>query len=123
MSHSRIVLVRDLAIFQVKLVLDGMKDLVLMPVTIGAAAVDIIFPGARPGHRFYAIMSLGERFDRWLNLFSASERADASQDGLFGLGGAGRGGRAVRSSLLGGLEEIMTRHADPDAKRERGRTT
>jgi hypothetical protein len=120
MSHSRIVLVRDLAIFQVKLVLDGMKDLVLMPVTIGAAAADIIFPGARPGHRFYAVMSVGERFDRWLNLFSASERADASKDGLFGMG---RGGRAGRNSLLGGLEEILTRPADPDTERERGRTT
>jgi hypothetical protein len=123
MSHSRIVLVRDLAIFQVKLVLDGMKDIVLMPVTIGAAAIDIIFPGARPGHRFYAIMSLGERFDRWLHLFSASERADASKDGLFGMGRAGRGGRAGRNSLLGGLEEILTRHADPETERERGRTT
>lgn len=123
MSHSRIVLVRDLAIFQVKLVLDGMKDLVLMPVTIGAAVFDIIFPGARPGHRFYAIMSLGERFDRWLNLFSASERADASKDGLFGMGRAARSGGVGRNSLLGGLEEILTRHADPDTERERGRTT
>ena len=114
MSHSRIVLLRDLAIFQVKLVLDGLKDIVLMPVTIAAAAVDIISPGVRPGHRFYAVMSLGERFDRWLNLFSASDRADASKDGLFG---TGRAGRAGRNSMLGGLEDILARHADPDSGR------
>lgn len=119
MSHSRVVLLRDLGIFQVKLVLDGMKDIVLMPVTIAAAAVDVIFPGARPGHRFYAVMSLGERFDRWLNLFSASDRADASKDGLFGMG---RGVRAGRDSMLGGLEEILARHTDAGTGRERGRT-
>jgi hypothetical protein len=101
MPHSKAVLLRDLTIFQVKLVLDGLKDVVLMPVTIGAAAIDILFPGPRPGHRFYRVMSLGERFDRWLNLFSASDRADASKDGLFGHG------RTGRSTMLDEVEEVL----------------
>lgn len=101
MSHSKTVLLRDLVIFQVKLFLDGMKDLVLMPLTIGAAGIDIVFPGRRPGHRFYLVMALGERFDRWLNLFSASDRADASKDGLLGRG------RAGRNTMLGGIEELL----------------
>lgn len=91
MSSQNVVLLRDLLIFQVKLVLDGLKDIVLMPVTIGAAAIDLLFPGPRPGHRFYMVMAVGERFDRWLNLFSASDRADASKDGLFGSRGTSRG--------------------------------
>jgi hypothetical protein len=98
MSHSRAVLLRDLMIFQVKLVLDGMKDIVLMPLTIGAAAVDIVFPGRVHGHRFYAVMSLGERFDRWLNLFSASDRADASKDGLF---------RKNAGGMIDGIEDLL----------------
>lgn len=101
MSHSKAVLLRDLMIFQVKLVLDGLKDVVLMPLTIGAAAVDIVFPGKVPGHRFYAVMSLGERFDRWLNLFSASDRADASKDGLFREGRRGAGG------MIGEIETLV----------------
>lgn len=101
MSHSKAVLLRDLVIFQVKLVMDGMKDLVLMPLTIGAAAIDIVFPGRRPGHRFYLVMALGERFDRWLNLFSASDRADASKDGLFGTG------RAGRNTMLGEIDDLL----------------
>lgn len=101
MSHSKAVLLRDLTIFQVKLVLDGMKDIVLMPLTIGAAAIDIVFPGARPGHRFYLVMALGERFDRWLNLFSASDRADASKDGLFGKG------RSGGNTMIGEIEEML----------------
>jgi hypothetical protein len=93
-------LIRDLIIFQVKLVLDGMKDVVLMPVTIGAAAIDILFPGARPGHRFYRVMALGERYDRWLNLFSASDRADASKDGLFG-------NPSRRQTMINEIEEML----------------
>ena len=114
MSHSKAVLLRDLVIFQVKLVMDGMKDLVLMPLTIGAAAIDIVFPGRRPGHRFYLVMALGERFDRWLNLFSASDHADASKDGLFGKG------RAGRNTMLGELDDLLfgrDRHAADEAQR------
>lgn len=101
MSHSKAVLLRDLMIFQFKLVLDGMKDVVLMPLTIVAAAVDIVFPGSRPGHRFYLVMALGERFDRWLNLFSASDHADASKDGLFGRS------RSGSRTMLSEIEEMM----------------
>ena len=103
MSHSRVVLLRDLAIFQVKLLLDGMKDVVLMPVTIAAAAIDIVFPGKRPGHRFYFVMTLGERFDRWLNLFSAADRADASKDGLLGRD------RTRTNAMLREIEEMLAR--------------
>jgi hypothetical protein len=106
MSHSRAVLLRDLVIFQVKLLLDGMKDIVLMPVTIGAAALDMLFPGPRPGHRFYLVISMGERFDRGLNLFAAAERADASKDGLFA------GTRAERDTLLGRIEDIVLGPSD-----------
>lgn len=117
MSHSKAVLLRDLLIFQAKLVLDGMKDVVLMPLTIGAAAIDIVFPGRRPGHRFYLVMALGERFDRWLNLFSASDRADASKDGLFGKG------RAGRDTMLGEIEEMLFAHDRGAARTDAQRTT
>lgn len=113
MSHSKAVLLRDLVIFQIKLVLDGLKDLVLMPLTIVAAAIDIVFPGRRPGHRFYLVMALGERFDRWLNLFSASDRADASKDGLFGRG------RPGRNTMLGEIEEVLF----GDGRREEAQRT
>ena len=111
MSHSKPVLIRDLLIFQAKLVMDGMKDVVLMPLSIGAAAIDIVFPGERPGHRFYALMSLGERFDRWLNLFSAAHRADASMDGLLGEG------RAGRNTMLGEIDAIVFGHRTPKSGR------
>lgn len=111
LTRARYVLIRDLAIFQVKLAMDGVKDLVLMPLSIAAAAADILFPGTRPGHRFYGVMMVGERFDRWLNLFGAASAADAKRDGLFGAS------RAGSNSMLGRLEEIVLGHDEADAPR------
>jgi hypothetical protein len=101
MKRSKVVVLRDLAIFQLKLMLDGIKDFTLAPVSFVAAALDIVFPGERVGHRFYAVMRLGERFDSWLNLFGAASRADASSDGLFGAS------RAGSNTLLGRIEELV----------------
>jgi hypothetical protein len=110
-GRSRWVILRDLAIFQIKLVLDGGKDLVLAPLSLAAAAVDLFFPGPRPGHRFYAVMRLGERFDRWLSLFAAADKADALSDGLFGAS------RAGSRSLLGKLEELVIGYEEPVTER------
>lgn len=104
MSHTartRWVLLRDLAIFLGKLALDGAKDIVLSPLAIAAATVDVLFPGDRPGRLFYGVLRAGERFDRWLSLFSASEKASALDDGLFG------SSRAGSPTFLGRLEEVV----------------
>jgi hypothetical protein len=100
-GRTRWVILRDLLIFQVKLVMDGAKDLVLAPLSAGAVVLDLFFPGSNPGHRFYAVMRLGEGYDRWLCLFSAAEKAGALDDGLFGAS------RAGSASYLGRLEEIV----------------
>jgi hypothetical protein len=113
MSSSKLVLLRDLVIFQAKLMLDGAKDVMLSPIAIGAAVWDVVLPGRRVGHRFYLVMALGERFDRWLNLFGAADRADASTDGLFGASRAGAG------SMLGRLEAIVLGHDEPDIEAKR----
>lgn len=100
-GRTRWVILRDLGIFQVKLLLDGAKDVILVPLSIGAAALDLFLPGARPGERFYQVMRLGESYDRWLSLFSAADKADALDDGLFGAS------RAGSPSFLGRLEEMV----------------
>ena len=100
-GRMRWVVLRDLLVFQTKLALDGLKDIVLSPVVLVAAALDLLFPGGQPGWRFYGVMRAGERFDRWLSLFAAAEKADASEDGLFGAS------RSGSSSLLGRLEAFV----------------
>lgn len=119
MAHGtdggRQVLLRDLIIFQIKLMLDGLKDLVTAQVALLAAAIDFIDPGERAGRRFYAVMAIAERFDRWLSLHGDAEKAAAHADGLFGAS------RAGAATMLGKLEEWVTgrvevdRHAQPAA--------
>lgn len=108
MADDRSVLIRDLVIFQIKLMLDGVKDLILAPLSICAAGLDLVFPGERRGHRFYRVMVWGEKFDRWLNLFGAAEQADAQSDGLFGAS------RAGSDTLLGKLEAMVLGHDEPE---------
>lgn len=111
MSHknrTRWVVLRDLAIFQGKLVLDGAKDLVLSPLAFAAAALDLLFPGQQPGRLFYGVMRVGESFDQWLSLFGAAEKANALDDGLFG------SSRAGSPSFLGRLEEIVIGREEPE---------
>jgi hypothetical protein len=118
MDRSKWVILRDLAIFQVKLAMDGVKDIVFMPLSIMAAALDLVLPGRRPGHRFYRVLRAGEKFDGWLNLFGAAKHADASQDGLFGAS------RAGSPTLLGRLEALVLGRDEPAAEEAlRRRTT
>lgn len=106
-ARTRWIILRDLLIFQVKLVLDGAKDIVLSPLSLAAAGLDVLFPGERPGRRFYAVMRMGEKYDRWLSLFAAADKANAFEDGLFGAG------RAGSPSMLGRLEEIILGREEP----------
>jgi hypothetical protein len=71
---------RDVLEFQVKLVIDGIKDLALAQVALGAAVIDLILRDGSPGRRFYGIVSVSDRFDRWLQLHAVAERAPADSE-------------------------------------------
>jgi hypothetical protein len=97
------VLLRDMLIFHLKLWLDGLKDVVLAPVSVGAGVLDIL-SGPKDGrYRLYSVLRMGERFDLWLNLFGAAREAESSGEGLFGGSEPGDG------TLVGKLEEISLR--------------
>src|SRR5690606_29292457 len=105
------VLLRDLLIFQLKLLLDGLKDVVVFWMAIGATAPDMLFPGETRGHRFYGVMRSAERFDQWLNLYGAAAHAGENEEGLFGESKAGA------DSMLGRLEEIIIGRRETDSAR------
>jgi hypothetical protein len=104
----RSVIVRDLLLFQLKLALDGLVDLVLAPLAIAAACAEVVFIRKRRGRLFYAVLGVGERADLWLNLYGASRAADS--DGLFG------GSRAGSETYLGELE-LRVRGGDRPRRR------
>jgi hypothetical protein len=111
-KNNRVVL-RDLIIFQLKLLLDGLGDVVIAHVALVAVIIDLFFPTERKGKRFYAVMARAERFDRWLSLYGSAEAADLEEDGLFGASKAGS------DTLLGKLEEIVTGRVEVDRSEDR----
>jgi hypothetical protein len=71
---DRWTLIRDFAVFQVKLVFDGMRDVLLVPVSLIAAVVSLVKGGASPSSEFYDLLRFGHRSERWINLFGAASQ-------------------------------------------------
>ena len=69
-------LARDVIAFQFKLMLDGLRDLVLSPVSIFAALWGVFTIKDDPGRYFYQLMQYGRQTDRWINLFNAHEEEE-----------------------------------------------
>ncbi|QKV18458.1 hypothetical protein [Oricola thermophila] len=71
---SRGALLRRLVIFQLKLFADGMRDLVLSPVSFVVAAFGILFGGRNPHGLFDRLMHVGHLTDEWIDLFGYHAR-------------------------------------------------
>ncbi|PLX55650.1 MAG: hypothetical protein C0629_11500 [Chromatiales bacterium] len=69
---SRWAFIRDVAVFQGKLVIDGLRDLVLVPLSLAAAVLGMLAEPKDPGKKFYRVVALGRRSERWINLFGAA---------------------------------------------------
>jgi len=73
-ESSRLRLVRDIASLQVKLIVDGFRDLLLVPASIVVGIYSLFGRGSRTGEEFYDLLRLGKRSEKWINLFGAAER-------------------------------------------------
>jgi len=75
-SSGRWTLLRDIAVLQVKLVVDGLRDLILVPASLIAGIVSLA-SGAdgRPGDQFYQLLGIGKQSERWIDLFGALRNA------------------------------------------------
>jgi hypothetical protein len=80
----------EAVVLQLKLVLEGVKDIMLGPIALVAAAIDLGV-GERPGRRrlFYRAVATGARFERWLNLYGALERRSGDRQGDLPVDSAG----------------------------------
>jgi len=69
-------LIRDVAVLQVKLLVDGARDLILVPATLIAGIVSLVkSEGGKPGPQFYRLVGIGKQSERWINLFGAFDNA------------------------------------------------
>lgn len=81
-------IIRDALVLQAKLIVDGLRDAVLIPVSFVAAVISIVVPGGKKGMLFYDVVRAGRRSERWINLFVAADRVypgDAENDIVAGL--------------------------------------
>lgn len=97
------LLLRDVLRFQVKLWLEALRDVVLSPITLGAAALDFILLKRQPPRYFRALLTLGRRSEDWIDLWSMVD--------------AGAKGENV-DALLAQIEQVVR---DPRAGGRRAR--
>ena len=72
-TSKRGALVREAVVFQFKLMADGFRDLVLLPVSMIAAAVGLLRGGDEPEREFNQVLEVGRKSEQWINLFGQHE--------------------------------------------------
>jgi hypothetical protein len=85
---KRGVLVRNTVVFQLKLMADGFRDLLLLPVSLIATIIGLLRGGDEPEREFNQVIEVGRESEQWINLFGNHDVPDntnaiASIDTLF----------------------------------------
>jgi hypothetical protein len=71
-SAARWTLLRDLGVLQVKLLVDGLRDIILVPASLVAGIISIVTSNdGKPGPQFYHLLAWGKQSEIWINLFGA----------------------------------------------------
>ena len=87
-SSNRGTLVRNTLVFQLKLMADGFRDLLLLPVSLIAAIIGFLRGGDEPDREFNQVIEVGRESEKWINLFGTHDvprdaNPAASIDSLF----------------------------------------
>ena len=96
---TRWAFLRDVAVFQLKLVLDGLRDALMIPLSLAAAVADLLIPGPEDGGLFYRLVKLGRRSESFIDLFEVARRGER--------GGALEAGAAGVDELLRPVEDYL----------------
>ena len=77
--QSRLELIWDVFVFQLKLTADGLRDVVLVPVSLVAALAGLLVGGSEPNQYFRRVLHFGRRTEYWINLFG-HRRTEGTSD-------------------------------------------
>ena|SRR5215813_3230994 len=72
-SSERWRFLRDVAVFQLKLFLDNVRDFALVPISLFAALIDLVYRGEREGALFYKVLRWGAHSEEVIDVYSAIE--------------------------------------------------
>jgi hypothetical protein len=87
LTSGRWVLIRDIGVLQVKLLVDGLRDLILVPASLIAGIVSLASTkDGAVGLQFYQLLAWGRQSEIWINLFGAVDNSPAEIDGVQSLG-------------------------------------
>lgn len=68
-ESPRTRLLRESATLQLKLLADGFRDALLIPISIVATLIGLLRGGEDCGLEYHRVIKLGRRSERWINLF------------------------------------------------------
>lgn len=68
-QSPRFALIRETATLQLKLLADGFRDAILIPISLLAALVGLLRGGKDCDREYRRVIKLGRRSERWINLF------------------------------------------------------
>ena len=77
-GRDRWTLIRDVGLLQVKLIVDGFRDLLLVPASLVAGIISVFSSEPEEQTAFYRIVCIGKQSEKWINLFSAYDNAPQS---------------------------------------------
>ncbi len=78
--ESRWRLIRDVLVFQIKLGMEAVLDITLIPVSLAAAGLDLLLGNWRRPRWFHTVLRFGERCEHRINLWGvAAHGVDAPQ--------------------------------------------
>ena len=75
---SRWRLLRDVVVFQVKLAMEALLDITLIPVSLAAAGLDLLLGNWRQPRWFHAVLRFGERCERRIDLWGVPAAESAA---------------------------------------------
>ena len=77
---SRLHLLWDVFAFQFKLAADGIRDILLVPLSILSAVMGLVSGGDDPYRYYRQLLRLGRRSEVWINLFGYRKHGGTSDD-------------------------------------------
>jgi hypothetical protein len=80
--HDRWAFFRDVVVFQLKLLLDNVRDFALVPISLVAVVIDLVVRGEREGTCFYKVLEWGAHSERVIDVYSALARRGVADDRL-----------------------------------------
>jgi hypothetical protein len=79
-APGRQQLLRDLVVLQIKLFLDGLRDILLSPVALVAGLYGLLVGRPPATGLFYDVIRFGRRTERWIDPFSAGGAAEGEAE-------------------------------------------